>query len=121
MQKARKALEMDENNEVAYNALGWVHTYFEYDWPAAEHAFDVLQRAAAALCRHLPEDERPPLKLVSLHIWSLSHGVATLFSKGGRAARKVPMTPEEILESGLLIYLKGLGVLPDAKEEVETS
>jgi AcrR family transcriptional regulator len=89
--------------------------------PAAEHAFEVLQRAAAALCRHLPEDERPPLKLVSLHIWALSHGVATLFSQGGRAARKVPMTPEEILESGLLIYLKGLGVLPDAKGEEEAS
>jgi hypothetical protein len=26
------------------------------------------------------------------------------------------MTPEEILESGLLIYLKGLGILPDGKE-----
>jgi len=47
----------------------------------------------------------------------MAHGVATLFSKGGRAARKVPMTPEEILESGLLIYLKGLGILPDAKGE----
>lgn len=81
--------------------------------PAAERAFDVLQRAAAALCRRLPEDERPPLKLMSLHIWAMSHGVATLFSQGGRAARKVPMTPEEILESGMLIYLKGLGVLPD--------
>jgi len=89
--------------------------------PAAEHAFDVLQRAAAALCRHLPELERPPLKLVSLHIWAMCHGVATLFSQGGRAARKVPMTAEEILESGLLIYLKGLGVLPDAKGEDETS
>ena len=63
----------------------------------------------------LPEAERPPLKLMSLHIWAMSHGVATLFSQGGRAARKVPMTPEEILESGMLIYLKGLGVLPDEK------
>jgi AcrR family transcriptional regulator len=81
--------------------------------PAAERAFDVLQRAAAALCRQLPESERPPLKLVSLHIWAMAHGVATLFSQGGRAAGRVPMMPEEILESGLLIYLKGLGLLPD--------
>ncbi|MEZ5828275.1 MAG: TetR/AcrR family transcriptional regulator [Hyphomicrobiales bacterium] len=81
--------------------------------PAAERAFDVLQRAAAALCRHLPEAERPPLKLVGLHIWAIAHGAATLFSQDGRAARKVPMTPEEILESGMLIYLKGLGVLTD--------
>jgi AcrR family transcriptional regulator len=81
--------------------------------PAAERAFDVLQRVAAALCRQLPESERPPLKLVSLHIWAMAHGVATLFSQGGRAAGRVPMMPEEILESGLLIYLKGLGLLPD--------
>jgi AcrR family transcriptional regulator len=83
--------------------------------PAAERAFDVLQRAAAALCRQLPEGDRPPLKLMSLHIWAISHGVASLFAQGGLAARKVPMTPEEILESAMLIYLKGLGILPDEK------
>jgi AcrR family transcriptional regulator len=50
--------------------------------PAAERAFDVLQRAASALCRQLPEGERPPIKLMSLHIWAISHGVATLFAQG---------------------------------------
>ena len=85
--------------------------------PAAERAFDVLQRAAAALCRQLPEAERPPVKLVSLHIWTMAHGVASLFAKEGRGARKVPMTPEEVLESALLIYLKGLGVLSDEAGE----
>jgi len=84
--------------------------------PAAERAFNILQQAAEALCRHLPEENRPPLKLVSLHIWTMAHGVASLFAKEGRAARKVPMSPEEVLESGLLIYLKGLGVLPDEGE-----
>ena len=49
---------------------------------------------------------------MSLHIWALSHGVATLFTQGDLQARKVPMTPEEILESAMLIYLKGLGILP---------
>jgi AcrR family transcriptional regulator len=83
--------------------------------PAAERAFDVLQSAAAALCRQLPESERPPLKIVSLHIWAMAHGVATLFAQGGLQARKVPMTPEEILESGMLIYLKGLGILSSDK------
>jgi TolB-like protein/Flp pilus assembly protein TadD len=38
-EEARKALELDPNNEVAYDALGWVHSYFDYDWPAAERAF----------------------------------------------------------------------------------
>jgi hypothetical protein len=94
---------------------GILHPGSEEPLPAAERSFDVLQRAAAALCRGLPEAERPPLKLMSLHIWAISHGVATLFAQGGLAARKVPMSPEEILESGMLIYLKGLGVLTDEK------
>ncbi len=81
--------------------------------PAAERSFDILQQAAAALCRHLPDDKRPPIKLVSLHIWTMAHGVASLFAQEGRASRKVPMSPEDVLESGLLIYLKGLGVLAD--------
>ncbi len=83
--------------------------------PAAERAFDVLQKAATALCRQLPENERPPIKLMSLHIWAISHGVATLFAQGDLQARKVPMNPDEILESAMLIYLKGLGILADAK------
>jgi hypothetical protein len=83
--------------------------------PAAERAFDVLHRAAAALCRALPESERPPLKLMSLHIWAISHGVATLFAQGELQARRVPMSPDEILESAMLIYLKGLGILADGK------
>jgi AcrR family transcriptional regulator len=82
---------------------------------AAERAFDVLQHAAAALCRQLPESERPPLKLMSLHIWAISHGVATLFAQGDLQAHKVPMKPEEILESAMLVYLKGLGILADGK------
>jgi hypothetical protein len=83
--------------------------------PAAERAFDVLQQAAAALCRQLPENERPPIKLMSLHIWAISHGVATLFAQGELQSRKVPMTPEEILESAMLVYLKGLGILAGDK------
>ncbi|HEU4475460.1 MAG TPA: TetR/AcrR family transcriptional regulator [Methyloceanibacter sp.] len=85
--------------------------------PAAERAFDVLQMAAAALCRQLPEADRPPVKLMSLHIWAISHGVASLFAQGNLQARKVPMSPEDILESAMLVYLKGLGILPDEKGE----
>lgn len=81
--------------------------------PAAERAFDVLQQAAAAICRPLPEDKRPPFKLVAMHIWTMAHGVASLFVQDGSAARKLPLSPEEVLESELLIYLKGLGVLTD--------
>jgi len=83
--------------------------------PAAERSFDVLQRAATALCRSLPESERPPIRLMGLHVWAISHGIATLFAQGELQARKVPMSPDEILESAMLIYLKGLGILPDEK------
>ena len=83
--------------------------------PASMRAFDVLQKAAAALCRQLPEGERPPVKLMTLHIWAISHGIATLFAQGDLQARKVPMQPEEILESAILVYLKGLGILSNGK------
>jgi hypothetical protein len=83
--------------------------------PAAERAFDVLQKAAAALCRQLPEADRPPVRLMSLHIWAISHGVATLFAQGELQTRKVPLSPDEILESAMLVYLKGLGILADDK------
>jgi AcrR family transcriptional regulator len=84
--------------------------------PGAAKAFDVLLKAAAALCRGLPEKERPPVRLMSLHIWAISHGVATLFAHSGtRPEQTVPMSAEEILESAMLIYLRGLGILPDDK------
>jgi hypothetical protein len=43
-----------------------------------------------------------------------------LFSRGDGGRRKLPMAPEELLEAGMLIYLQGLGVIPepaDTKEE----
>ena len=79
---------------------------------AADRAFNVLRRACALLCQSLPEADRPPIDLMSLHIWGLSHGIATLFAEGKPTRGKVPMTPEEILESGILIYLIGLGIVP---------
>jgi AcrR family transcriptional regulator len=80
--------------------------------PGAERAFSVLQKAAEALCRGLPEKERPPAKLMSLHIWAISHGVATLFAQNGQTRKGVPLSAEEILESAILVYLRGLGILP---------
>jgi AcrR family transcriptional regulator len=81
--------------------------------PGAARAFEVLQKAAAALCRGLAERDRPPVRLMSLHIWATSHGVATLFAQSGtEQAKAVPMSAEEILESAMLIYLRGLGILP---------
>ena len=58
----------------------------------------------------LPESERPPVRLMSLHIWAISHGAATLFAQG-----EAPMSPEEILESAMLIYLKESAFCPTLK------
>ena len=49
---------------------------------------------------------------MSLHVWALSHGVADLFVEARPGATKLPLTSEEILELAMLIYLRGLGILP---------
>ena len=58
----------------------------------------------------MPAAKRPPAMMMALHIWSLSHGIASLFARGDAARRKLPMAPEELLEAATLIYLEGLGV-----------
>jgi hypothetical protein len=48
--------------------------------------------------------------MVALHLWAMAHGVASLFvGRIAGAHRRLPMTPEELLEAGLLIYLQSLG------------
>jgi hypothetical protein len=59
----------------------------------------------------VPLDKRPPALMVSLHIWSLSHGIASLFSRGDAGQRSLPMSPEELLEAAVLIYLRGVGLI----------
>jgi AcrR family transcriptional regulator len=81
---------------------------------AGEHAFGVLRSAAEKLVALMPEKGRPPALMVALHIWSMTHGVASLFGRGDAARRSVPMPPEELLEAAVLIYLRGLG-LPDGQ------
>jgi hypothetical protein len=49
---------------------------------------------------------------MSLHIWALSHGVADLFVEARPGAAKLALPPEQILESAMLVYLRGLGILP---------
>jgi Tetracyclin repressor-like, C-terminal domain len=77
---------------------------------AGEAAFAVLRRAAETFCVRLPPEKRPPALMMSLHIWALSHGIASLFARGDAGRRRLPMSPEELLEAGVLIYLKGLGL-----------
>jgi hypothetical protein len=53
--------------------------------------------------------------MMALHIWSMSHGIASLFGRGDAARRKLPMSPDDLLEAGALIYLRGLGFPTDQK------
>jgi AcrR family transcriptional regulator len=80
---------------------------------AANRAFEVLRRASEALSARAPPDRRPPALMMSLHIWALSHGIASLFARGDAGRRKLPMAPEELLEAGVLIYLRGLGLIAE--------
>lgn len=76
----------------------------------ADRAFAVLRTAAETLVAMLPAGRRPPSLMMSLHVWSLSHGIASLFGRGDAGRRKLPMAPEELLEAEVLIYLQGLGL-----------
>ena len=77
---------------------------------AGERAFAVLRGAAEKLCAQTPARNRPPALMVALHIWAMSHGIASLFGRGDAARRTLPMSPEELLEAEVLVYLRGLGV-----------
>jgi AcrR family transcriptional regulator len=79
---------------------------------AGDRAFAVLRGATETLIATMPARNRPPAMMMALHIWALSHGVASLFGRGDAARRRLPMKPEELLEAGVLLYLRGLG-LPD--------
>jgi hypothetical protein len=77
---------------------------------AGERAFAVLRSATEHLVASLPAKNRPPVLMMALHIWALSHGIASLFGRGDAAKRALPIAPEELLEAAVLIYLRGLGV-----------
>jgi AcrR family transcriptional regulator len=77
---------------------------------AGENAFAVLRAAAEKLVGMMPAKGRPPALMVALHIWSMTHGIASLFARGDAARRALPMPPEELLEAAVLIYFRGLGL-----------
>ncbi|MEM7171214.1 MAG: TetR/AcrR family transcriptional regulator [Pseudomonadota bacterium] len=77
---------------------------------AGDKAFALLRQAAEAVAERLPKQKRPPALMMSLHIWSLSHGIASLFARGDGARRRLPMPAEDLLEAAVLVYLDGLGL-----------
>jgi AcrR family transcriptional regulator len=85
---------------------------------ASERAFAIIRAAAERLAALAPAGTpRPPAMMMALHIWSMSHGVASLFGRGDAARRKLPMSPDDLLEAAVLIYLRGLGFATDRKTD----
>ena len=83
---------------------------------ASERAFAIIRAAAERLAALAPPGvPRPPAMMMALHIWTMSHGVASLFARGDAARRKLPMSPDELLEAEVLIYLRGLGFPTDRR------
>jgi AcrR family transcriptional regulator len=77
---------------------------------AGEKAFLAIRAASERVVALIPPPGRPPAFMVALHVWALAHGIASLFGRGDGGRRKVPMAPEELLEAGVLVYLRGLGL-----------
>ncbi len=115
----------------AFEALGRAYLAFARDEPAyyaamfethitleaypgllatSDRAFAILRDAAERLIATLPRDRRPPSLMIALHVWALAHGIASLFVRADPSRRKLPMSPEELLEAGVLVYLQGLGL-----------
>ena len=85
---------------------------------SGNRALEVLRHASETLCAGMPAEKRPPALMMSLHIWALSHGIASLFARGDAGRRPLPMSPEDLLEAGVLVYLRGLGVIADPQRPI---
>ena len=80
---------------------------------AAARARGILERAASDLSQHIPAEKRPPASMFSAHVMAMSHGVVELYARNSPGAAS-PFPPEDLLESGIGIYLRGLGLIePD--------
>jgi AcrR family transcriptional regulator len=77
----------------------------------ATRGLGVLEKAAEDLSQHIPADKRPPPQMFAAHIWALSHGIVELFARGSPGT-KSPFPPEDLLESAIGVYLRGLGLIP---------
>jgi len=77
---------------------------------ASALARGVLEKAAADLSEHIVPEKRPPASMVSAHIWALSHGVVELYARNNPGTTS-PFSPEDLLETGIGIYLRGLGLI----------
>jgi AcrR family transcriptional regulator len=78
----------------------------------AERAQTAMRTAAETLIARAAPEKRELARMMSAHIWAMSHGVVELFARNS-AGMAGPISPEDLLESGTLVYLRGLGLIPD--------
>jgi AcrR family transcriptional regulator len=79
----------------------------------AKKARGVLEKAAEELSQNIPPEKRPPASMFSAHIWAMSHGVVELIARNSPGTQS-PFPPEDLLETGIGVYLRGLGLIsPD--------
>ncbi len=78
---------------------------------ASEKAMTVLTDTAKDIVAHLPPEKRPPASMIAHHVWAMSHGIVELFARAEPGSR-APFSPQDLLESGTGIYLRGLGLIP---------
>ena len=76
----------------------------------AQKARAVLERAAEKLSAAHGRRASARRAMISAHIWAMSHGVVELYMRGDRGP--APYPAEDLLETGIGIYLRGLGLLP---------
>ena len=81
-------------------------------WEASERGFGTLVHAVEVMSAVLPPDRRPPARMFANHIWALSHGVVELFARG-KPGTRTPISAEDMLNSGVMIYLRGIGLIGD--------
>ena len=80
---------------------------------AARRAKSVVERTARTLVSGLDTSTIPPPAMIGDHIWAISHGVVELYARGPAGLRS-QFSAEELLETGIGVYLRGLGVVqPD--------
>ena len=74
------------------------------------NARSVMDRAAQELCHNMPEDRRPRIHVQRPYLGHVAWCCRTI--RTIPQARKSPFAPEDLLETGIGVYLRGLGVLP---------
>jgi AcrR family transcriptional regulator len=101
-------------SEPAYYAAMFESALPRASYPGLEdarrRAFEVLRGASEAICARIPKEHRPPELMMSLHVWSMAHGVASLFARGAQARHLIPMSAEDLLEAEVHLYLRGIGL-----------